>query len=106
MEALTHLNALRQGAISTHTVNDFLAENGPKPAIIYKAGTQEKLYETVIDWQTLTIIKGIVFGLYLEMRHDGVQMLANEILMQEGVMQHINPKQQARLDYYDGILVE
>lgn len=101
MKELNHLNALRQGAISTQTINDFLAENGPKPATIYEHGTTHKLYDTVIDWQTLAAVKGIVWGIYLEMRGQGVQAIANEILLEEGMPQRITGRQRRYLNRID-----
>ena len=101
MRELNHLNTLRQAAVSTRTINDFLAENGPKPMTVYEEDGKTKRYNTVVDWDTLRIAKGIAFGLYLEMRSEGAQLIANEILLSEGIPQRITARQNRFLYHFD-----
>lgn len=68
---------------------------------VYAADGKTKLYDTVVDWQTLRIAKGIAWGLYLEMRTEGAEILAKEILLQEGVPQYITARQNRFLYYFD-----
>lgn len=103
MREINHMNTLRQAAVSCRTLNDFLGEHGAKPMQVYAADNKTKLYDTVVDWQTLTVAKGIAYGLYLEMKSEGAEFLAKEILLQEGVPQYVTGKQQNRLDYYDNL---
>lgn len=98
---LNHLNTLRQAAVSSRTINDFLAENGPKPMEVYAADGKTKLYDTVVDWDTLRVAKGIAYGLYLEMRTENAQVIANEILLQEGIPQRITARQNRFLYHFD-----
>lgn len=103
MRELDHLNTLRQSAVSSRTINDFLAENGPKPMQVFSEDGKTKLYDTVVDWDTLRIAKGIAYGLYLEMKAEGAECVAKEILLQEGVPQYITGRQLSRLEYYDNL---
>lgn len=100
METLQHLKAFQQGVRSTWTVNNFLAEHGPRPMAVYDEKGEKELYKTVVDWDMLRAIKGLVFGLYLEMRHDGAEMVAKEILLMENVPQYLTIRQR---DYLAGV---
>lgn len=100
-EVLDHMRTFRQGIVSSHSINDFLAENGPTPMIVEVMQGTAEVYKTTIDWTMLSMIKGLVYGLYMEMKHDGAQLIANEILMQEGLPQYISKQNQEYLDNFD-----
>lgn len=100
-EQFQHLRAFRQGIVSTRTVNNFLAENGPKPMAVYDEKGENEIYKTQIDWTTLAAIKGLVFGIYLEMRHDGAEPLAKGILLEEGVRQYLTTRHRDYLAEFD-----
>ncbi len=87
LETVNNLRYFEYGIKATKGVNDYLSQG------------HEETPE--LNWYTYTIFKGVVSGIYERLRNEGSQLIANHILLEEGVPQALSERQVKRLEYYD-----
>ncbi len=87
LEQINNLRYFEYGIKSVKGVNDYLA-----------AGYAES---PEVNWITYRIFKGVVAGIFERLRNEGSQLIANQILREEGLSQQLSPKQQDFLMEFD-----
>ncbi len=83
LEQINNLRYFEYGIKSIKGINDYLGAGNPE--------TPE------VNWYTYTIFKGIVSGIYERLRNEGSQLIANSVLLEEGISQKLSARQEDRL---------
>ena|SRR3990167_4464587 len=86
LETVDTLKYLKRGVELVKTMNDFLASHKESEEI---------------NWYKVAVIKGATFGEYYKMWLEGSHLIANHVLLEEGLPQRISPRQDAFLTSFD-----